>query len=216
MKSITISLISFIFTLYYRILGLTCRVEIEGEDILIRNINNNQPTVAMAWHEALIFPYFIARKYRNKFHAIISQHIDGEIISRTAHALYVDTIRGSTNRAKEQNGKASKDRGGTRVILQAIRILRSGGVVFITPDGPRGPRKELKENFLKVIEKTGASLLLIGSASSKQVTLRTWDRMKLPLPFGHVKIHIKECDSSTAQHIEAELIKLQEEAQNSR
>ena len=55
---------------------------------------------------------------------LLSQHSDGEILSRVALHLGFGTVRGSTNR------------GGAAAMRQLIKISRHNNLT-ITPDGPR-------------------------------------------------------------------------------
>ena len=49
--------------------------------------------------------------------------------------------------------QGSSSRGGVRALIGAIRVLRAGGTVGFTPDGPRGPRRELKPGFLAAAQR---------------------------------------------------------------
>ena len=62
----------------------------------------------------------------------------------------VGTVRGSSSRL------------GREAATTLVETLRAGHDIGLTPDGPRGPRYELKPGGLIVARRTRAPLLLIG------------------------------------------------------
>jgi lysophospholipid acyltransferase (LPLAT)-like uncharacterized protein len=90
------------------------------------------------WHEHSLMMVY-NRKYhwkeRKNIIAMIlaSGHRDGRLISETAKSFgYVNTSGSSS-----QNGHAA--------VMKLEQALRDGLDVGITPDGPRGPRRKLKD-----------------------------------------------------------------------
>jgi lysophospholipid acyltransferase (LPLAT)-like uncharacterized protein len=86
----------------------------------------------------------------------------------------------------------SSTRGGVRAYLQLLQLLRQGSNVCITPDGPRGPAREVKTGVVHLGQRYGCLLVPMGLAVSRQRRLRSWDRTLLPLPFGRVVITLGE------------------------
>jgi lysophospholipid acyltransferase (LPLAT)-like uncharacterized protein len=56
--------------------------------------------------------------------------------------------------------------------------------VLITPDGPRGPRRQAAPGVAQLAALSGAQVVPLGGATSAQRRLGSWDRMMFPLPFG--------------------------------
>ena len=80
--------------------------------------------------------------------------------------------------------RGSSSRGGTRALRQAIEITRTLHMA-ITPDGPRGPRRVLKEGVVYLASRTGVSIVPVACASNHTVLVRgSWTDMIVPLPFG--------------------------------
>jgi hypothetical protein len=118
------------------------------------------------WHEALI----LMTAYSVPAHVLTSQHADGELFTRIARQLKIGVIRGSTTR------------GGSAALLGLIR--RSGGThVVLTPDGPRGPRRQLKPGAVALAAMTGMPLVPIGIACPTAWRAGSWDRMMVPPPW---------------------------------
>lgn len=105
---------------------------------------------------------------------LISQHRDGEFISRTVKLFGVDSIRGSTTR------------GGFSALREMIRVFRKGSDIAITPDGPQGPRHVVQGGILQLARETEAPILPVTYSASRKKIFRSWDQFVLPLPFSKV------------------------------
>ena len=68
-------------------------------------------------------------------------------------------------------------------MLGAIREIESGRNVVFTPDGPRGPKYEIKSGPVAVASKTGAVLVPFVLNSSRCWKLKSWDAFQIPKPF---------------------------------
>lgn len=118
------------------------------------------------WHEGLLAPLVT----RPKIRVLISQHTDGEWIAQVCRHLGIGVIRGSTAR------------GGSQALLEMIRDADEGAHLGITPDGPRGPRRELKPGVVMVASQSGLPILPVGIGFVRAWRFRSWDRFALPLP----------------------------------
>ena len=58
----------------------------------------------------------------------------------------------------------------------------------MTPDGPRGPNRELKPGALTVARMTGLPLIPIGVGASAGWRADSWDRFLVPRPFSTVRV----------------------------
>ena len=111
---------------------------------------------------------------------IMSLSPDGEFIVRTMERLSFPAIRGSSSR----KGDAANAKGGAGAMMDSVRFLRSGGVVAITPDGPRGPAEEMAAGAVTLARVSGAPVFLFGLHCRPGFQLDSWDRTLFPLPFG--------------------------------
>ncbi len=111
---------------------------------------------------------------------IISMSPDGEFIARAMARLSFDSIRGSSSR-KDDSANA---KGGAGAMMESVRFLRSGGVVAITPDGPRGPAEQMAAGAVALAKVSGAPVFLFGLHARPGFRLNSWDRTLFPLPFG--------------------------------
>ena len=103
----------------------------------------------------------------------------GEPVARAMRHLGVGTIRGSAGNKK----KAKKDKGGARAVVEAVKLLKSGGAVCITPDGPRGPNEQVSLGAILIAQRSGAPILPYAVATKPAKRLDSWDRFIIPFPF---------------------------------
>lgn len=118
------------------------------------------------WHEGLLAPLAT----RPRIRVLISQHTDGEMIAQIVERLGIGVIRGSTAR------------GGCQALLEMIRAAGGDTHLGITPDGPRGPRRELKPGAVMIASQTGLAIVPTGIGFVRAWRFGSWDRFALPLP----------------------------------
>ncbi|MEN8722760.1 MAG: lysophospholipid acyltransferase family protein [Alphaproteobacteria bacterium] len=168
--------ISFLVSLYVRLVWLTSRFEIIGADEPRARWESDEPFILSFWHgRLLMMPYCWDRS--KKVGMLISNHRDGELIANTIGHFGLGTIRGSSAKA----GKQSK--GGTEALREMLKTLKQGNYVGITPDGPRGPRMRASDGIVAVARMSGVPVIPATSATKARIRLGSWDRFLVPLPF---------------------------------
>ena len=111
--------------------------------------------------------------------AMISLSRDGQFIARAVARLGFPAIRGSSSNPDAPD----RAKGGSIALREALRQLKSGGVA-LTPDGPRGPVREMADGLPVMARLSKAPVLLLGASCNPAIRLNSWDRALLPLPFG--------------------------------
>jgi lysophospholipid acyltransferase (LPLAT)-like uncharacterized protein len=118
----------------------------------------------------------IARKlpfYRpTPIHTLVSQHRDGRFIGSVVRRFGISPILGSSSR------------GGAAGLRNLLAVLRQGHLIGITPDGPRGPRRQAALGVAQLAALSGVPVVPLAARTSRRIQLNTWDRMRVPLPFG--------------------------------
>lgn len=171
------ALISWAMALYIRFIYYTTRWTCLNQDFLDHATNTHTPFIAAAWHgrfAMLAYSY----DHPETVHLLISRHNDGEIIARIVEIFHFKTIRGSAAKA----GKASK--GGSAALRAMLSTIKDGGNIFITPDGPRGPRMRASDGIVTLARLSGAPIIPMAYSLSKRKVAGSWDRFIIPLPFG--------------------------------
>jgi len=119
-------------------------------------------------------------KPNGKVSAMISEHKDGEAITRTVEYLGIHSVRGSSSR------------GGAKALISAIKEIKNGDDIAITPDGPRGPRHSIADGIVAISKKTNAKILIFNIKCTKYWQFNSWDKFIVPKPFGTLEFFIQE------------------------
>jgi lysophospholipid acyltransferase (LPLAT)-like uncharacterized protein len=128
--------------------------------------------VCITWHNRLLFICMaFSKKAMSNTSAVISASRDGQYLADFMKFFKVEALRGSSSRK------------GANAMLGAIREIESGRNVVFTPDGPRGPKYEIKSGPVAVASKTGAVLVPFVLNSSRCWKLKSWDAFQIPKPF---------------------------------
>jgi len=152
---------------FIRLWMSTMRVRIKSADGRLHPADPaTERCIYSFWHEGLLAPLATRPKAR----VLISQHTDGEVIAQICQHLGMGVIRGSTAR------------GGCQALLSMIRDVDETTHLAITPDGPRGPRRELKPGVVMVASQSGLPVVPIGVGFVRAWRFGSWDRFALPLP----------------------------------
>lgn len=168
-------LASAVIAAYIRFVFATSRWQTVGGQHPEAFWRAGRPFVGAFWHGRLMMMQ-LAWAGDARAHALISQHRDGELIARTNAHFGLGSIRGSTQRG-------DRDKGGGAAIRSLLRTLKAGDTVFITPDGPRGPRMRAAEGIVQVARLSGCPIVPAAFAISRRRLMRSWDRFVFPLPF---------------------------------
>ena len=130
--------------------------------------------IILSWHGKMLLPIFAHRNLG--ICAMVSEHDDGEMIAQTIQRLGYTTVRGSSTR------------GGSKAFRQMLSRLKKGVIGAILPDGPNGPRYEVKLGALLLAQRSDAWLLPVTFSSNKPITLRSWDRFTFWWPFAKLRM----------------------------
>jgi len=124
------------------------------------------------WHDSMVIPAF-GGKHRFTA-ALTSQHADGSFVAHVLRCVGVSTIRGSTNRM------------GAGAMRQLMRVAENKHIV-ITPDGPRGPRRQMSTGIAFLASRTGRAVVPTAYSCARCWRITgTWTNLIIPKPFTHV------------------------------
>ncbi len=138
------------------------------------------PIVWMFWHQRLHMGHAAWPKDRAQPLAVLaSLSNSGEVSVKVNTRFGHTSIRGSSTKKSDP----AKDKRGTQAFRELLRWLRDGKAVAMTPDGPRGPAMVMTEGSIKLAQMARAPIVLLGQSTTRFITLRSWDAMRVPLPF---------------------------------
>ncbi len=146
-----------------------------------------RPIIVAFWHErlALIPPLWVHMRRqgaRGTPRVLVSRHRDGRFIAAVVRRFGVQVVHGSSSKTRSARDMAQK--GGAAGVRALLAELEAGEHVLITPDGPRGPRRQAAPGVAQIAALSGAPIVPVGAQTSRHWVLPSWDRMCLPLPFG--------------------------------
>ncbi|MFV1986765.1 MAG: tetraacyldisaccharide 4'-kinase [Gemmatimonadota bacterium] len=137
-----------------------------------------EPCIYSCWHEYLLCFALLGRG--KGFASLASRHADGEIISRTVSRLGFVMARGSSSR------------GGARGFRELLRAAAAGRSIYLTVDGPRGPRHVCQPGVVMLAARTGHCIVPMGMAATTGIRLSSWDRFLLPAPGSRIYVGFGE------------------------
>jgi lysophospholipid acyltransferase (LPLAT)-like uncharacterized protein len=169
-------LVPLLVPAFLRSLGWTWRVRIANGERREELLESGDGCVAVLWHGrmAAAAPVFAGVNTV----ILVSMSGDGELANSTLERLGYRTLRGSSSRY------------GVRALKAMREMLRGGGAVAITPDGPRGPMHRVNRGAAFLARDSGLPIVPFGFAASTAVRLHSWDRFMIPLPFSRVQVVI--------------------------
>jgi len=144
-------------------------------------IENENFIVAM-WHGDLLMQPLNYRHFKTngEIKVIVSEHKDGEIIRKVCEHLGVGGLSGSSSK------------GGAKALIGAIKALRNGIDVAITPDGPRGPLYSIADGIVLLSQKTKTKIVVLSAIPSSYWQMNSWDKFIVPKPFGKIDFYVSE------------------------
>jgi lysophospholipid acyltransferase (LPLAT)-like uncharacterized protein len=156
------------------LLARSWRLDVSGEEHVHAVRATGTPVVFAVWHAQLVVPLWHRRG--DAITLLVSGHRDGRRLAAAAAAWGYDAVFGSSTRD------------GIRGLRDLIRRLRLGRDGAITPDGPRGPARQVKEGVIVAARSGDAAVIPIGVMGSPAWAASSWDRFSIPAPGASVRL----------------------------
>lgn len=159
------------------LLCATYRIKKNNSSLFENCQKNNKQSVIAFWHGSMLAGWFLHRpRNGGRVAALVSQSEDGEILSATLARWGYAMIRGSSHI------------GGKEAMQLMVDAITQGNSLCITPDGPTGPRHQMKMGAVRAAQRTHVPLFLVGIAANQKKILKSWDGFEIPLPFSNVNV----------------------------
>jgi lysophospholipid acyltransferase (LPLAT)-like uncharacterized protein len=164
------------FFLYYvaSILCKSLKIEEVDRNIIdeLKAVNKNY--VLAFWHGTMLLPWYLHRN--QNLVALISKSKDGELLARILRNWNYMVIRGSSSS------------GGDVALAILVDLAKNESSIAVTPDGPKGPRYNMKPGAVMTAKKAGIPLILMGVGVERKKKLNSWDQFQIPGFFSKAKI----------------------------
>ena len=146
--------------LIIRLLHLTNRTEIIGEEFIRYFWDRDEQVILTSWHDQLLM---MACAYHGPGGKIlISPSKDGELIARTMRYFGQGAVRGSSSR------------GGRAAFKEMLRLSEEKFDLAFTPDGPKGPRHVLKDGVIQMARLSKRAVVPIAFVCSRGHRFSSW------------------------------------------
>jgi lysophospholipid acyltransferase (LPLAT)-like uncharacterized protein len=168
---------------YLILIRRTTRWRHEGVEALEPMFATGQGAIGLLWHGRIPISLGVAATWwrKDSRRCLISPSSDGEFVALALEYAGFPAIRMST----AKKGDSAKARAAVAAFREAVQHVAGGGVLIITPDGPRGPNEVIAAGALQIAKRTGAPIFLTGLAVSPSIQLESlWDRAMVAAPFG--------------------------------
>jgi lysophospholipid acyltransferase (LPLAT)-like uncharacterized protein len=156
----------------------TTRFETRNDHVYQEWLRPRRAAMYLLWHGRLV-----PCSYHHHDHGLatlISMHRDGDYIAGVVERWGYQVLRGSSSR------------GGTGALRQMVRLLRAGTPIAVTPDGPRGPRQEMKLGPILAAQMAGVPVITVSAGTDRGWWFEGWDRFVIPKPFSRIRLSYAE------------------------
>ncbi len=134
--------------------------------------SGERPRIYVFWHEYILLPLYL--RGHCDVAMLLSRHKDADVLARVALHSGIDCVRGSTKR-------------GSTAALRELTRRGQHMHLTITPDGPRGPRRQLAVGPVYLASRLGLSIVPVGFGLDRPWRAKSWDRFAVPRPFSNAR-----------------------------
>lgn len=160
--------------LFISFIGLTSKISYKGLHHAVEARKSGGFIFAL-WHQRQVF--FSYTHSNTNCHALISRSKDGDVIAKILSLFGLGTVRGSSSRS------------GSRAMFEMLSLIDRGDTIAITPDGPKGPKEQVKSGILFLALKSGKAIIPSANALSWHWKLKkSWDWFHVPMPFSRIYV----------------------------
>ncbi len=166
-----------------RLIFRTHRISLQGDEEGKALFQSEAPVVFAVWHGQLLTALFLGSIFAARKPGIMvmtSPSRDGEFIAEVARGLGLLTCPGS------------RHKGGFQALQNLVAWIRRGYAAALAADGSRGPLHAAQKGVLYLGRETQVPILPFAAVCRPKLTLPTWDRFEVALPFGRSALVVGE------------------------
>lgn len=162
---------------YYLFCRLTSQISIAGPG----DHDLSRHAIYCIWHESWWAYFIVFVRYRSA-HVLMSHP--------AAYMKPVHTVFRMMGARRLLLGSSGEE--GRKAAAEVARLVQNGYSTTISPDGPYGPARILKNGVLYIALQSGVPVVPLTISSSRFISWPSWDSKKFPLPFGHISVTVHE------------------------
>jgi len=161
---------------FLRLYAKTLRVQIEGEEEVLKHLESEGRILFASWHQRLFGGFFVPQFFQWTPCIMISQSRDGDFISKIVSRLGWIPVRGSSTR------------GGARALLVMVQKVEENRIGVHIVDGPTGPARVVKPGLPALARSANAVICPAVVSYQSAWKANSWDRFMIPKPFTRILI----------------------------
>jgi lysophospholipid acyltransferase (LPLAT)-like uncharacterized protein len=165
---------------YMLLVGVTTRWTRINQQAVEPFWRGNASVAACVWHGRFMLAHKLWAFGPGvpKAKMLISQSREGGVVVHASRTVGAEVIRGSAS-------KRGRRKGAVEAMRAMARHLEEGGMVCMTPDGPKGPRMHAKLAPVQLAKFASTPLIAMTWSTSNRIVFdKSWDKFIFPLPFG--------------------------------
>jgi lysophospholipid acyltransferase (LPLAT)-like uncharacterized protein len=170
---------------YLWFVRLTSRLSRRNEADPLAKLAGCEPFIATFWH-GQHFMIGFAKGRHMRFKTLISRHGDGEINAVATRLMGIEAIRGAGDPKRK-----GPQKGGATSFRALLQTLARGYNVSLTADIPK-IRGVCGMGIIKLAQKSGRPIVPLAYVTSRYITINSWDKASLHLPFSSIGFVIGE------------------------
>ncbi len=161
--------------LVVRFVYFTNRFKVLGARHYQDALKEGKAVIVAIWHGRLLGPFMYMAG--NGYYGLAGTHKDAELISQIGKKIGWKFVRGSSTEK------------GREAYQNMLRILKNpGSLVYMTPDGPKGPAKQAKLGAVRAAQVTEALIVPAACHSTRFYGFTNWDTFIVAKPFARTEI----------------------------
>ena len=160
---------AFLIFISLKVIKLTSNWKGVNEEIINKELLKKKSFIVLIWHQQLMGSTF-SWKFRPKLRPIATSHRDGQLSTLVQKKFGLDPLLRKKNNP-------------TFLIKNISKAVQNGDCIYITPDAPHGPSKQINTSIYKLCQKFDLNIAILSFHTNKYFQINSWDKLKIPLPF---------------------------------
>ena len=157
------------------------RVGFEEMDALV---TRGEPVIMALWHQRLVMAGYTFPVALGPISSLTTSARAGRLAGQVLNRFGYDTVPMSSHKRHVSLSR------------EVLRRIKSGSSIGIAVDGPGGPARIASTVPLVWARVSGCRVFTVAFASSRVMTLPTWDRLMLPLPYSQGALRCLEWEET--------------------
>ena len=163
------SIIAFIIYLLIILIKNFSSWKTINREVILKTVSKEKPLIILMWHNQIVgVPY--SWDLNKKIYNIVSDHPDGKLSRKIQNKFGFISLERSSKKP-------------TNILRKLIEIGKNNDCIFITPDAPHGPPNQINSNIYNLVKKLDANVIFLSFKTNKNIIIRTWDKLSIPMPF---------------------------------